>query len=319
MKINHLPIKQILYWGGLTLGGGLFVYQLFVGIQSLGQANLSLNLGRYLLGVLITLIGAVFMQMVNWRIVIAGLGVKLGFWEISKGYVLSFLPRYIPGTVWGYFSRGTWLQKEHNIPNRLTLAASALEVLATLLSGIMVASLALSEFRGWTFVRQIALAVTLPTVTWFLIRYSAIIFSHRAEKWLTLLHPLEYLRIEAWWLSILGYLVHWIVLGLATFLAVRMTSPGIIHAADSLPKLLLDCAAVYGISWIVGLLIILVPAGLGVREFVLIDLLSMFVGAGWNESAITATTLRVLYLAAELVWLLWAGAFRIIRLRARRK
>jgi len=319
MKIHRPSFKQILYWGGLLLGGGLFLYQLFIGLQSLGAVPLSLNFWGYLGGVLVTLTGAIFIQMVNWRIVMTGLGVQLRFLDISKGYVLSFLPRYIPGTIWGYFSRGTWLQKEHGIPTRLTLMASVLEVLATLLSGIMMAGLALSEARGWAFVRMAALAVVLPTAVWGLLHASARIFAGRSEKWAALLQPLERLRLESWWLCILGYLAHWLVLGLATFLAVRSVSPSLVPVAAALPSILLDCAAVYGISWIVGLLIILVPAGLGVREFVLIGLLSIWVRTGWNESAIAATTLRVLYLAAEMLWMLWAGVFRVARVYLREK
>ena len=54
---------------------------------------------------------ATLIQIAAWQVIMAGMGIYVGRWHLAQGYMLPFLARYIPGSVWGYLGRSQWMNQ----------------------------------------------------------------------------------------------------------------------------------------------------------------------------------------------------------------
>ena len=70
--------------------------------------------------------------------------VKINLISTLRGYSLSFLPRYLPGSIWGYLSRSEWLTQQFSIPFKYSNAISVVEIGATITANLLVAFIWLS-------------------------------------------------------------------------------------------------------------------------------------------------------------------------------
>ena len=301
--MKRLNAKQILYLLGLVLGAGLFVYQLGLGMGSLKSINFQWSIIWQLFGIVGLLALALLLQILDWQIVLRGLEINIPFIDVSKGYVYSFLPRYIPGSVWGYLSRGEWMKREHGVSYSLTNLASILEILITFISGLMVLALAFTQTTGVELVYRICLIVLLPIIIWFVIKLTIKRITQSDWHWKHLLTPLLVVNLKTWLVWILFYSIHLIVEGLGLFLTIQLFWPEIVVGIN-IGSILIS-ASIFSLGWMIGLMVIFVPAGLGVREVIVTGLINMVFGVNWEISALIATFFRLNYMIAEMIWLLW--------------
>jgi len=303
--MNKARLRKWLYWIGLILGGGLFLYQIIAGILALARLDQQSIHAWMLLAALGAMLVVVLVQMINWQIILRGLDVRIPFLDISRGYVFSFLPRYIPGSVWGYLSRGEWLFQQHRIPHAVTNSASVLEILITFISGILVIGFTRMEAGGWAIARQAAFSLVLPVAAWKAMVMAAGLFSKKS----TAAQAISRMGLLQWLAGILVYMGQWYLLGVATLLAARaFSTAGQVPCTDWLP----GTTFAFSLAWMTGFLILFVPGGLGVRELTLTGLLTLAILLPWEQSMLAATSLRVLYSLAESAWLLWAGGMRFL-------
>ena len=102
-------LRTWLYRAGLLLGGLLFGYQVWLAVSDLRRAQLPITVRPELLLLSLGLyLAAYLLIMVAWQRFMYSVGVSMRMGAIVEGYALSFLPRYIPGTIWGYASRSEW-------------------------------------------------------------------------------------------------------------------------------------------------------------------------------------------------------------------
>ncbi|MCA1954366.1 MAG: hypothetical protein LDL12_04365 [Anaerolinea sp.] len=298
-------LKRGLYWAGLLLGGGLFLYQLWVGLKGLQGISFGWKSVLQLAAATALMLMVVGLQMLNWRFILVAFGFKIRLGQIFEGYVLSFLPRYIPGSVWGYLSRSEWLHQQHQVPYLVSNVSSLIEVGASFLTCVMVTGL----ITGPRFPVAVLGVLGLSVASWLVVRRAARLFLLRNPKWQRIGASLLGLSWGAWVGWLLNCLVQWFLLGWVTLLCVAAVG-GSFSTQWAL------AASVFGLAWFIGLVILFVPAGLGVREFAFKNFLQLFLVVPNPIAALAVVLIRLLYSFAELTWLL--GALLVKRLiRAR--
>src|SRR5713226_7416422 len=70
-----------------------------------------------------------------WRTIVAHFGREIPYRESIRIFVLSELSRYVPGTVWQYFSR-IYLAGQWGVPASVTLSSALMELLLMALAAI---------------------------------------------------------------------------------------------------------------------------------------------------------------------------------------
>lgn len=294
----HPKMRVFLYRVGLLIGIGIFVYQLWTGWVTFLAKDLSVNLFRLLIAYILFTI-AYWLQMVNWSLLLKLLNYPISVSDSIHNYTLTFLPRYIPGSIWGYLSRSEWLKMNHAVPYRVSSLASILE--AALLLGIaamwsanhllMANSVALwglglfnAVFIG-VIIGTFHIVIHLPKV----LSYTAHWF-RVSESWVQILLGIIFIYSSLWLLNGLGLLY---LLGALI--------PGAYEWDIS--YLMATTFAISG-AWSAGFLIFVVPSGIGIREFSMYSLLD-YTGLFILDAVTIATVLsRLLLMFAELTWLL---------------
>jgi hypothetical protein len=119
---------------GFVLGSLIFLQQLWNGYQAIvEQVAFSALLPIAVAYCVAVIAGA--LPIFAWFRLMAGVGAPLSWRHTLKGYTLSFLPRYIPGSIWGYLSRSEWFRDNAGIACAVSNAGSLVEILATLPGG----------------------------------------------------------------------------------------------------------------------------------------------------------------------------------------
>jgi glycosyltransferase 2 family protein len=261
-------LRRALYPLGLGLGLLIFGYQLLRGYQSFSQGLVAIQSLTILVWASAAGMAAIAVQMLAWFYLMRALGARLPFWPVLGGYVLAFLPRYIPGTVWGYLSRSHWLNRSYGVPYQVSTAGSLLEMLLTCTSAVVMGSIyAATVWAGWAQLMALATAVLLPIVVWGLTYVFArwplvqrILPSQVVAARLFGLKPAQ------WTVILVLDLIAWVLYG-----GVVANS---LEAFGLMSPNWLTVSMAYSTSWLIGFLVLIVPTGLGVRELALTNLLS---------------------------------------------
>jgi len=296
--------RKILYSIGLTLGLALFLRQVWIGYLALStRETVGLQIG-YLFAGLVCYLLCYLIQMAAWATIMRYLHAPLTAHQVLEGYLLSFLPRYIPGSVWGYFSRNEWLAQRGVTYSTSTLA-SVLEVTSLLLTAGSVALVYLAT--GWLRLTILPLLALALFLNWW--AAPQLLNRFGRGRWQVdwqINHFFPYL--------LLGnalYLLFWVVYGAALL----FTMQGIGGGGH------LDIATgifTASLAWTIGFLIIFVPTGLGVREASLVFLLAQYAAIpNWLASS-AAVISRLSIIVAELIWLLAGLGLTIKGWRQRR-
>lgn len=286
--------RKILYRLGITLGLGLLAYQAWQGTIAFRQAEACVARPAYFGVVIGVYIVAYLVQMAAWATIMRALGAPLRPQAVLAGYALAFLPRYIPGSVWGYLSRNEWLAQQHGVGYGISTTASLLEAALLLLTAgtlggaywlatawqqpALVALIILAGLGGVA-----ALWYIMPAVAARIMRHGDLPAHRAGFQWLVA--------------TILLYLCFWALQG-AALVAIAQTLCG---GSALMPVATIAASA---LAWATGFLIIFVPAGLGVREWTLGALLVTLAALPAGQATLLAVVSRVGLIAAEVLVLL---------------
>ena len=288
--------RKLLHWLGLGLGLALFVQQLWQAIQGFHGQGLSLNAPGWWLAAAASTVAGYALVMAAWLVLMRGQGFRLTYPAVVRGYALSFMPRYIPGSVWGYWSRSEWLKSRHDIPYARSALGSLIEVGLTVLSAIQMVAVHTALATGGA-VLQLAAAgsfLLVPLLAWyaFHVIWAGLIHREPGATWRSWRPAIPR---RHWMAAYFGYLAMWVCYGLSLRLLEGILVAG---AEGSLP----GAISSYSLSWLAGFAVVFVPAGLGVRETVLSGLLSSQSAALAGAAGALAVGTRVLMYLAELLW-----------------
>jgi uncharacterized membrane protein YbhN (UPF0104 family) len=242
------------------------------------------------LSLLLGIVGA-WLPGVVWRDVLASQGYPTPFLAGQRAFFVAQLGKYLPGGIWALVAQVA-LARDMRIPGRQAATATFLTIVVSLISALLVA--------------VVALPLTVPGLVsaywWIFVAVPPL---------LALLHP----RSVAWWSStafrvlrrpgapvrlswavllraFLLTLISWLALG--SHLALLVAGMG-----DAGWSLWVRSIGVFALGWVAGFLVIVAPAGAGVREGALVLGLGALLPAGAVLAA--ALVSRLLLTMADVV------------------
>jgi uncharacterized membrane protein YbhN (UPF0104 family) len=248
-------------------------------------------------------VAGVALPGIVWRDLLASQGFRTGFVPALRVFFVAQLGKYLPGGIWSLVAQ-VGMSRELRVPGRqaaaATLVAMALGVICALLLAAVTLPLAVPELLGtyaWVFLAvPVLAALLLPrSVAW----WSGAAFRLLGRSGPPVLLPWRVL-LRAAVLLVLS----WVLLGLHVGVLVRGIDP------EGRASWLL-CLGVFALAWVAGFLVVVAPAGAGVREAALVLGLSGVLPAG--AVLVVAVLSRALFLVADV--LLACGLLGVDRLR----
>jgi len=232
----------------------------------------------------LTVLATYIMQIESWRRILAGWHQRLPFAGAARTWSLANLGRYVPGKVWSVAGLVVLAQRAGVSPGPAAASAFVIQAV-TLGSGVAVVAAAAPHSApplrlaaaALVAVATIGALVWRPTAAWL-------------GRLVNAAPPLEPLALSAVFASTLLTVVSWWTYGAAFWMLAR----GLVAGA-ALP--LTGAVAAFTLGYILGLLALFAPGGVGVREVVLIGLLAPFLGAGGAVAVSVAS--RVLLTVLE--------------------
>ena len=259
-------------------------------------------------GVLVLAAYAVLIQ--TWRVMLSAWEgrVPLAFGEASRIWFVSNLGRYVPGKIWQIAAMSALAQQRGVSPVAAT--GSALIVnLANVLSGFVVAlaggvQLLDATTHGRSGTALVVAAILLAGLLLLpILLPPAVAFAGRVTGRMT---RAPRVPARSVWAATVGTGVAWALYGTAFAFLAR----GVLPLSGSV----WDFVAVYTVSYLAGYLFVPAPGGLGVREWTMVQGLTVLGLAGpgeaWTIAFISRLWLTVLEAAPGVVFLLVGGARR---------
>jgi len=266
-----------------------------------------------IVGAEIALLIGVTTSMLAWRTILAGLGHKLHHTDAGRIFFVGQLGKYLPGSVWPVLMQmemGVAL----NVPRATMFWATAVAMMLAVVTGALVGIVAVPALLTHGGAAYMLVLVAVPLG-------------------LTLLYPPVLNRLLAFAMRVLRRppldqeltgpvllraslftFATWLANGLHVYILAASISGGS-------AKLLALSIGGYALAWVAGFLVVISPAGLGVRD----TLLALCLGAAISAGAASAVALvsRLLVTLADGivagVALLSYAARRHTRARASRQ
>lgn len=216
------------------------------------------------------------------------------WWDVEV-FCTTHLMRRLPGPT--YMAGRVMIYRDHGRGTGGPLATSLLEWGGLILTG---GAWALVGYLGWLGALIVAVLLGVLAILW-----------PRLRGWS---------RLPAKWQAVADLPVSWILLVLAAYALAWLLGGAILYlllhaAAPDTSQSLVEAMSVWALAGGASILMIMVPAGLGVREFGITVLLQPQVTAA--IAFLVAVLMRVLFTAGDLLWggLFWLFARRLSRKR----
>jgi len=236
-----------------------------------------------------------------WRCLLCGVGAPLDLRSASRVFFTGQIGKYIPGAVWAYLAHAR-LGREHGVPASRTTAASGLFVIAHAATGAVVTASVLPFASAEAFDRFWWVAAIAPLLLTLLHPRLVLPVLRRMHRILGRGTPPDAVSGSAV-LAALGWLaVTWLGYGLSMLL---LLAP--VARADSDALLGPVALGGFALAWTVGFLaagvLVVTPAGLGVREVALFAVLGPVVAGGGAVAAVVLLS-RIVHTLSDAVWAL---------------
>ncbi|MET8987825.1 lysylphosphatidylglycerol synthase domain-containing protein [Nonomuraea wenchangensis] len=232
-----------------------------------------------LAGSLVAVVAALLGAMLTWRTLLADLGSPLPLRPAAKVFFVGQLGKYIPGALWPVLAQME-MGRDLGVPRARSAAAFFLMMPVQLATGLLVTLGTLGWDRyGWLLLALPALLVLLePKVI-----NAVIAFGLRKLK----REPLERPLTRRGMLAALGWaLAGWIAYGVHLYFIVPQG--GLVFAVGA-----------FALSWCLGILTFVVPAGAGVREVAMVAVLAPHVSGG--AAIAVALSSRIVIILGDLI------------------
>jgi glycosyltransferase 2 family protein len=250
----------------------LFIFRyLYLNFNSLRYSDLNFNLSFLLLSVLIYLVH-LLCNAIIWHVITFQNGCSINIFSAIKLRVYAEFGKYIPGKVFTY---GILLfsYEKSNIAKKKIAACSVQELILSMLSAIIISLLSIfvseiKELEHYKFIFLIIAACCLLFVYPPLLQFIMNIFFRIFKKEKITL-AVSFGKVIV---TLFLYLINWLVFGWAFYFFINSFYP--------LPvNYYFFSTGAFAIAGIIGFISVFAPAGLGVREGVLIFTLSFILTA----------------------------------------
>jgi uncharacterized membrane protein/uncharacterized membrane protein YbhN (UPF0104 family) len=231
-------------------------------------------------------------ELDTWRAVLRSLGGPLPYGRAAQVWFLSNIIRYIPGNVWQFLGMAE-MAAENGIPRVATFSSIVLHQALSTAAGLALAAVYFAvagqgewfaRFRPVLWLVPLGLLLLQPRILERVLNW-ALVKLRRPPLHITL----------TWgqvWVLLARYLVVWTGMGLSYAALVRALTP---VPSSVVPYLVAAWAAAY----VVGYLSLLTPSGLGVREGVMVLLLTAIMAE--PVAAVVAIAARLWMVAGEII------------------
>lgn len=247
-----------------------------------------------------TLLGSAwfFLRTWIWAQLVREMHRNLPYWPAFRVFMISEVARYVPGKIWQYVSR-IYLAERYGTPPALTLTSALIELLLMMIASGAIAMANLSRLvpqfsQQYRPLFAAGLAISLILVHPRLLKmWSRLLAKFLRQEWV----PFD-VRYSHLVMILMASLLTWVIAGLGFSLFVEALTP---EAGGHTVQLV----TIYSASWLVGLLAVVVPAGVGVREGAMTMLLA---------AIMPQPTAAVIAIAARL----WVTLLEVLLLGAAR-
>jgi hypothetical protein len=225
-----------------------------------------------------------------WRRWLMALGHPLPYAVAFRVLYLANLAKYVPGGAWNYVDRTVRLGR-YGVPAIAGSLATLIDVVCAVAAAQLVAALALagSLWPGGGWVLALSLGAVLvglhPRALNRVMAVAGGLLRRESPP-----VPYSYRFLLG---MFLGYVASWLLLGAAFAVFAASLVP------DAWPRVI-ELAGAFSLSWAVGTIAFVFPAGLGVREATLVGLLTPFLPAAWPP--LLALAARLWFLVADVVF-----------------
>jgi uncharacterized membrane protein YbhN (UPF0104 family) len=292
--MRRFGYKQVLQWAIIT---AIFLYLGKLVWENWGEvkeANFSFHPSLLLLGTFV-FAASYFIQIGAWYLVTLKLGIALPPLETLESWLYSLLGKYLPGKVWLLLGRFYLYQSKGKSKKAISIALY-FETATVIMAAALISLMGLIFFKGirplypgrelgWLIVLFVPIFIALHPG--FLEKIVNRILSRLRREPISL--AISY-RDVLWILLICIWA--WLVGGIGFYLFVSSIFP---LSPDYVPFLTASLA----ISSTLGLIALFAPGGLGVREGVLVFLLSGFIPGA--AAVIVSVLTRIWMTAIEIV------------------
>jgi hypothetical protein len=215
--------------------------------------------------------GAMLLTGLSWRIVLAGLGSRLPLRPAMALYCAAQLGKYVPGSVWVVALQAE-LGRRHGISRAVMAMSYAVSLLVAVATGGLVGLLSLLAVGGQS-VRAVA-----PVAAVVGVLAAAVMIRPRAANaaigWFAgkVGRPLPSLDLPG------GALAAALATTTAAWLLFGLHAWALARPLGATPALIAVITGAFALAFVAGLLLVPLPSGAGVREGVLVALLSGSIG-----------------------------------------
>ena len=230
--------------------------------------------------------------LLSWRAILADLGSPLPPRAAVRVFFPAQLGKYVPGSVWALVAQME-LGREHGVPRSRSGAVGLITIGVSLVTGLLLAAATLPFVSGAALERYWWVFLAVPVLGAGLLPAVANPVLDRLLR-LARRGPLERSLTGRGLLAACGWaLFGWVGFGVHAFLLAR-------DLGASGPALLLVCTGAYALAWTLGFLVVVAPAGAGVREVALVVALAPVLGR--EQALLLALVSRAVLTVGDVVW-----------------
>lgn len=249
---------------------------------------------------------APILTLMGWRVLLADLGTDLAPAPAASVFLVGQLGKYVPGSVWSVLAQAE-MGARLGVPRRRMGVAGLLSIGLSVITGCLVGLPAVPLLRGagdgafspWWIVLAVVLGVVL---LW------PALLNRIVATGLRLLRrePLEHtLGGRAIVVTVVWFVGAWLAAGAAVFVLARSVAPD-----AALGSLSLTAICGFALASAIGMLSVLVPAGVGVRDGILALLLVGLMPLGAATAVVVVARFVTVLVDLAVAGLAWAWGRR---------
>ena len=255
--------------------------------QGVMEALSQISVLQWLASLVVIMVGLLLTSIV-WIGTMRHYGYLLPAKEAASIFFVGQIGKYIPGSVWSLAAQGQ-MSRQFGVPIRVAVATGIVFVYWNVTTAALTgASLAV----GIDLVPTVPVALVIAVILVSLVGMTPAVIAWLSQRLAgtALPDPVTWIRVLV---TVLILACVWLLYGVALLVLLPEGLPSL----DA--RFLLIFTGAFAISYLLGVLVPLAPAGFGVRETVLIGLLAPSLGLA-TATALTLLT-RVLHTAADFM------------------
>lgn len=230
--------------------------------QKIPFQNLRFDYRFLLISYLLWFGGFPFLAYV-WKANLECIGEKISFMQSMKISAFSFLPKYLPGKIWGILGQAWFTKVESGISGTSGGIGAILGTVLNLLSGLLLSTI-IFPFASKQISPQIIYIIVSLIPIFFIIIYPSIFLKIITLLLRILKRPKINLAIKYSQILklLLLYMISWVIQGISIYFLILS-----FYRIDY--KFIIPLCGIFPVASAIGFIILITPGGLGIREGVL--------------------------------------------------